>query len=372
MKSVVHLITALTPGGAESMLARLVSAVDRSRLQQTVVSLTDRGVWADEIERSGTEVVTLGIRRGMPDPRAILRFRSLLRSRRPDLVQSWLYHADIVAALAGRTAGIPVLWNIRCSRTNMGDYSRLSDVVRRLAARLSAWPAGVVVNSTAGREYHERIGYHPRAWHLIPNGFDLERFRPDPAARLAFRRSIEVDEDTPLVGMLARYDPMKDHQTFLAAMADVAQRSNVHVVLAGDHVEHSNEALQRMSSSPSLRGRVHLLGLRSDVPAIMAALDVLVLASAYGEGFPNVLGEAMASGAVCVTTDTGDAAAIVGAQGFVVPVRDSAALAHAIFRAITLRPDVRLALKEGARQRIEKSYSLHAIASRYEELYMRT
>lgn len=369
MIRVLHVIVALTPGGAEAMLAKLVGRMNRARFESTVVSMTDRGALGDVVEQTGTELITLGMRRGFPDPRAFFHFRSLVRKRRPDVIQSWMYHADVLAALTCRGAGIPVLWNIRCSDMQMSNYSPLSALTVRVAARLSRWPVGIVVNSIAGRDHHQRIGYRPRAWYFIPNGFDLARFRPDADARREIRAEAGIDDQTPLVGMISRFDPMKDHAGFFEAAAVVARRTGAHFLLAGAGVVESNAPLRRLFDKPDLEGRVHLLGYRLDSERMMAALDVNVLPSAYGEGFPNVIGEAMACGVVCVTTDVGDAAAIVGDCGFIVPPRDAAALADAITTALRLPSGERLALGREGRQRIEEQFSVDRIVRRYEDLY---
>ncbi len=287
LKRVLHLIVGLGSGGAEAMLTKLVSRLDRDRFESVVVSMTDRGVFGDVIEREGTEIVTLGIRRGVPDPRAFFRFHGVLRAWRPHIIQSWMYHADVLAALAGRRAKIPVLWNVRCSNVQMSDYSMRSAMTVRVAVRLSHWPAGVVVNSMAGRRYHEEIGYRPRSWHFIPNGFDVARFRPDAEARRQVREEIGVKGDTPLVGAVARFDPMKDYVTLFAAASEIVRRrGEVELLLTGPDVDESNPVLRELSARPELQGRVHMLAYRGDVERIMAALDVLVLSS-YSEGFPN-------------------------------------------------------------------------------------
>jgi glycosyltransferase involved in cell wall biosynthesis len=369
MIRVLHVIVALTAGGAEAMLTKLVGRMDRARFEPIVVSMTDRGALGDIIEETGTELIALGMRRRFPDPRGFFRFRSLLRERKPDIIQSWMYHADVLTALTCRGTATPFLWNIRCSDMNMGDSSALSALTIRAAAYLSPWPAGIVVNSLAGREHHQRIGYRPRAWYFIPNGFDLARFRPNAEARREIRAEAGIDDQTPLVGLISRFDPMKDHAGFFEAAAMVARRTGAHFLLAGAGVEESNSELCRLFATPELRGRVHLLGYRRDVDRMMAALDVHALSSAYGEGFPNVIGEAMASGAICVTTDVGDAAAIVGDCGFIVPPRDSAALADAITAAIRLPSGERLALECKSRQRIEEHFSVDAVVRQYQDLY---
>jgi glycosyltransferase involved in cell wall biosynthesis len=187
--SVVHLITDLETGGAEMMLAKLVGAMDRDRFSNTVVSLTDRGQLGERIESSGVAVYTLGMKRGRPDIAVLPRLIRLFKTLNPTIVQSWLYHADLLSTLAVRFSGSPILvWNVRCSDMDLKRYPPLTRWVQRVLAQWSATPAAVIVNSEAGKQQHERLGYRPRRWDVIPNGFDTQRFRPDSSVRLSLRK----------------------------------------------------------------------------------------------------------------------------------------------------------------------------------------
>src|SRR5215472_15687312 len=156
MYTVLHIITGLESGGAEGMLARLVARTDRVRFKPVVVSMTDAGVVGPSIRAAGVLVETLGIGRGRVDPRGIARLVGLLRRYRPAVVQTWLYHADLLGLVARWLGQAPCLvWNIRCSES-IG-----STVVRAILSRFSATPDAVVINSQAGRAYHDRLGYHP-------------------------------------------------------------------------------------------------------------------------------------------------------------------------------------------------------------------
>lgn len=368
---IVHLITDLSTGGAEKMLAKLLSGMDHSRFRNVVVSLTDRGVLGDSIRALGVPLHTLGMGRGRPSPLAAWRLWYLLRRERPVLLQTWLYHADLLGLICGRLAGIPrIVWNLRCSNMDMGQYSALSALVVRVLARLSQYPDAVLVNSETGRQVHEQLGYRPRHWELIPNGFDLDRFRPDPDIGAAFRRELNIPAGSFLVGMVARLDPMKDHGTFLKAATLLSRdHPEARFVLVGRDVRQGNEALVRLVKENGLDGRVHLLGERTDVERILPGLDLATLTSAFGEGFPNVLGEAMACGLPCVATDVGDAGAIIGDTGLLVPPRDPMALATAWWRVLDLGPEGRAQLGALARRRVEEHYSLVRVIRRYETLY---
>ena len=367
---VVHLITDLDVGGAEVMLARLVARLDSTRVENAVVSLGNRGAMAERIERSGISVSTLGLRPGRIDPLALWHLVALLRRLRPDVLQTWLYHSDLAGLVAGRLAQVPaIVWNIRCAELDPRDHPRSLPVLLRMLAFSSGWPSAVICNSNAGRLAHEQLGYSPRRWLVIPNGFDVDAFRPCSSARVELRHELGVAADVPLVGLLARFHPMKDHATFLRAAKIIARaRSDVRFVAAGRGVS-DNRALANLVSDYELQDRVHLLPERSDAPRFLAALDVAV-SSSYGEAFPNIVGEAMACGIPCVATGVGDSAALVGDIGVIVPPRDPERLAAGIVQLLDLTPDRRATLGDAARQHIMSEFSLDRAARAYEDLYL--
>src|SRR6266700_6934826 len=241
MVTILHLITGLETGGAEGMLARLVTRTDRSRFRSVVVSMTDTGTVGPSIAGAGIPVEALGIRRGMIDPRGVTRLIRLLRRYRPDIVQTWLYHADLLGLIATRLGYAPhLLWNIRCS-----DMAG-PNVVRAILSRCSGLPETVITNSLAGRRFHEGIGYHPRRWEYIPNGYDTALLRPDETARLRIRAELGIDPAVTVIGLPARYHPMKDHANFLAAVARQAAAGPDPVfVLLGAGTDPENRELVR-------------------------------------------------------------------------------------------------------------------------------
>jgi glycosyltransferase involved in cell wall biosynthesis len=236
---------------------------------------------------------------------------------------------------------------------------------------MSRAPDLVLSNSVTGQKVHTALGYRPREWRIMPNGFDTDRFRPDPARAAAFRESLGLPATTLLIGLPARLDPMKDQDNFLDAAVRLAPANpDVHFVLAGRGLTLDNAEFMSRITARGLAGRVHLLGERGDMETVMAGLDIVTLCSAYGEGFPNVLGEGMSCGAVCVATDVGDSAAVLGSHGRVVPPRDPAALAAAWAEVLALEPEARRAIGARARQHVIDNYSLSAIVRAYEELYV--
>ena len=368
MITIVHLITGLETGGAERVRSHLVASTNRDRFRSVVVSIREPGKMASAIVRAGVELETLRFRRGVPDPRGLCRLDRVLRELRPEILQTWLYHADFLGLLIRQLGHIPhLVWNIRCSDASL---SPADIALRRMLSWCSPIPDAVVVNSRAGQHFHERIGYRPRCWEHIPNGFDTNELRPDREARSRIRAELAIDDETVVIGLPARYHPMKDHDTFLTAAAILtATRPEVRFALLGAGIEPSNRPLMKAIGGRGIADRVLLLGERDDMAAMYAAFDIATLSSAFGEGFPNVLGEAMASGLPCVATDIGDAAELLGRTGIIVPPRDPQALAAAWQKLIDLGAQERRLLGDQARQRIASDYGLGPTVARYEALY---
>jgi glycosyltransferase involved in cell wall biosynthesis len=365
MATVAHLITGLETGGAERTLTQLVCQMDRERYRSVVISMTGPGSAGSDLVNAGIELHTLDLRRGMPDPRGPIRLARVLRTVRPDILQTWLYHADLLGMLGGRS--IPacrLVWNVRCTEA-VG-----ASVVRRVLAWCSTLPDAVIVNSRAGKRFHEALGYRPRRWEHIPNGYDTNVFRFDAQARARLRGELGIAENAVVIGMAARYHPMKDHANFLVAAACLAAvRPETVFVFAGPGTGPSNRLLAHSIAAHGLGERVRLLGERSDMPELYSALDIATLSSAFGEGCPNVLGEAMSCGLPCVATDCGDAAEILGPSGAVVPPRDPAGLTAAWTRLIALGPTGRRAIGAEARARVVRAYDLRTVVGYYDAVY---
>jgi glycosyltransferase involved in cell wall biosynthesis len=226
------------------------------------------------------------------------------------------------------------------------------------------------VNSLAGQAVHTSLGYHPRRWVHIPNGVDLDRYQPDPDARRAVRAELGLPDDAILIGMNARYDPMKNHSGFIQAAGQLVRSGlDVHFLLAGEDVDPGNSVLAKLIGRENLSGRVHLLGRCEDIPRLDAALDVLAMTSSFGEGFPNAVAEAMACGIPCAVTDVGDAAFLVGNTGMVVPRDNHGEMATAWGRLIKVGELERQRLGVAARRRVLENFSLSKAVASYEELY---
>lgn len=367
---IAHVIPGLQVGGAELMLTRLVHGMDTVRFSNTVISLTGSGPAAEVLESRGIRVQTLGMGR-IPTPKAIARLFSWLRAESPDVVQTWLYAADFLGGLAGTLAGAnAIVWNLRQLAPVQPHFAPRHVWAARACGLLSTRvPTAVVCCSEEVRRSHEALGYVRGRYAVIPNGFDLEVFGPGRAAYTSVRAELGVDTDTALIGMVARFDPVKGHADFFKAATLISRTNlNAHFLLSGEGMAATNDAVASKVNAPELQGRVHLLGRRNDVPRLLAALDVAVSAS-HSEGFPNTVGEAMASAVPCVATDVGGTASLVGEAGSLVPPHEPAVLASAVLSILGLGPAERSKLGEAARRRIERLYSLQAMIDQYSRLY---
>jgi glycosyltransferase involved in cell wall biosynthesis len=364
-------ITGLPAGGAESMLLKLMSRLPKS-IERRVISLTTMGDLGEQFQAMGIPVDAMNMRPGVVVAAEVVRLARQLATHRPDIVHTWLYHADALGGIAARLAGVQrVAWNIRTSDLPASGVKWSTRFAVRVCAGLSRWiPDRIACCSEAAMRIHIALGYPAQKLVLLPNGFDTTRFQPDAVARDSVRAELEVPSDAKLVGMVARFDPQKDHASFVQAARLVhARLPDVCFLLVGTGVDWGNDTLTAAIDHAGVRRVVHLMGMRLDIPRLMAALDVAVLSSCWGEAFPNVVGEAMACAVPCVVTDVGDSASIVGETGLVVSPRDPEQLAQAIERLLRMPDAERSQLGLKARERVQEHFALDAIALRYEAFY---
>ena len=371
MITVAHLITGLGLGGAERMLAKVVTGIPPDEQRHIVISMLAEGVIAEELKASNIDVYSLGMRRGIPSIAAFCKLTTILRKERPIILQTWLYHADLLGILAAKWVRVPrIAWNVRCSNTDMRKYRFTSTIVLHLLRLLSRWPDLILFNSIAGEKFHTAFGYHPRRSMVIANGFDTTKFFPDAQARGEIRAQFGIADNIKLIGAVGRYDPAKDYPGFLQACSIIAKTAgDVHFMIVGDGVTTDHPALASWTKSPELQGRLHFPGGRKDVERYMATFDIFVSPSGFGEGFPNVIGEAMSTAIPTVVTDVGDSALIVGHAGVVVPSGNPGELARAVLEILDADTSEHTAMGAASRKRIKECYALPSIAACYADTY---
>jgi glycosyltransferase involved in cell wall biosynthesis len=366
----VHVITSLGHGGAQAMLVKLLPALSQ-RFDVHVISLMDDGIHGDSVRKYGVTLHCLNSLRVVGAPFVFFRLRKLIRDLQPDVIQAWMYHANLAVNIS---CGLMrhksrVAWNIRHSLSDLSHEKLLTRLVILGNRLFSKAPAKIVYNSQVSKIQHEQVGYSEEHSLVIPNGIDLERFSSSEEVRTRMRSELGISKDSIVVGHAARFHPMKDHHGFLTAAVQVAENySNVCFILCGIDVSIDNPTLVEMIPE-ELRCRFLLLGARDDIPALMNAFDIFCLSSAWGEAWPNVLGEAMAMGIPCVSTDVGDSKAIVEDTGIVVPASDVSALIQALEKIVTLPEHELNALGGRARARIHDNFTMDRISKEYIKLY---
>lgn len=369
-KKIAFIITGLSTGGAEMMLLKLCSMIDKSRFSLSVISLRDHGTIGPRIEDLGIPVYSLRLRRNLPSITAFFKLRKLLADLRPDLIQGWMYHGNLAACLFPGKA--PVCWGIRQSFYGLDKERRLTSWIIIVGKYLSRFSGCIIYNSKTSAQQHEEFGFVEKRTIVIPNGFDIGVFRPDRSSQSLLRKEWGLNDDVVLIGLIARFHPMKDHEGFLKAAALLLREfPNVYFLLVGNGVSTGNAELCKLIDDLGLSDHFLLLGERMDIPKITAALDIATSCSAWGEGFANSIGEAMSCGVPCVVTDVGDSAWIVGETGRVVPPGNPNALASAWKSLVDLGSEGRYALGALARERVKNNFSLDSVAAQYENLYLR-
>jgi glycosyltransferase involved in cell wall biosynthesis len=370
---ILHVITGLKRSGAENVLLRLVKSLDS--FSHTVISLTEQtpGDLTDEFKRAGIEVYHLNMKSNplLSLFNAVQLFK-IIRKKNPDILQTWMYHADIIGGVIGKLAGVKtVLWNIR----NGTHLTFKGQMVARFAAKISYFiPTAIISCSKNAINYHINLGYRYEGFKHgygyqnfkhIPNGIDCDVFHINQTMGERFRKT-HIQPNVKSIGFVARWHPQKDIPTFLKACSLVAeQHENVRFVMIGQHLDEKNPDLMwHIQNYPGLYEKMILLGARSDIPALMNGLDILCMTSSFGEGFPNVIGEAMACGVNCVATDVGDAAEIIQDMGCIAPINDAQKIADGILELLKKPKEPEL-----LRQHILHNYSLEKMTADYATFY---
>lgn len=370
-KKILHIITTSGVGGAELMLCRLLERNDPRRHQQAVLSLMTPHSLKERFERSAP-LYTLNMRPPLPSFRNFRDLLRVIRDYQPDLIQAWMYHGNLAATVGARLTGFkgPLLWNIRHSLHDL----RLEKPVPRQIIRLNAWlsgrPRAIIFNSMTSIQQHQAIGFPSDRCVFVPNGVDCEQNRPMPELRNEVRAELGIKADTPLIAMIARHHLMKDPDNLFKALTIVKKRlPDVRLIIAGERFDQDNQPVLASIAAFGLDEQVQLLGRRSDIPRLLAAIDVVASPSAWGEGFPNTLAEAAAACVPSVATDIGDTARVVGDGGRIVSPRDSEALAAALIDMLSLDPDERQRIGLAGRRHIESQFELGVIAERFADLH---
>lgn len=373
---IMHISTSLLDGGAEATLFRLVK--HEKNHQHLVVSMMGLGKYGEKLRDMGIEVYCLDMPRGRLTFQGLKQLWKILNHQQPDVVQTWMYHANLIGGILARCSGVSnIIWGIRQSNFSFSKTKLLTQIVIGLSAFFSYLiPSKIVCCAQVAMTAHYQIGFNKSPFVFIPNGYDFATlsFTQEPSHYLHDEGLIS--SPLPLLGMVARFDPQKDHNNLLTALALLkTNRIDFHCALIGSEMDANNIQLNAWINERNLQDHVTLLGPREDIANIMQALDIHILSSAYGEAFPNALAEAMACGTPCVATDIGDSSLIVGDSGWIIPPSDSATLANAIKDALIMKanmPDLWQARRAAAHARIVNNFSITKMLDAYNDLWQRT
>lgn len=350
------------------MLTRIVTHPLNREIEHVIISLMDEGVYGKKIRDAGVELHCVGIQSKSPKPWLIFKLANIMRNSHPDVIMTWMYHADLLGTFSAMICGIStrrLIWNLRNSNLNFDDFKRSTRITVHILTWLSWLPGVVAYNSEAGKRYHELLGYTPRSWAYLPNGVDFEAWHPNQEDREEFRRELGITKDEILIGMIARNKPQKDFSTFIDACSRLFDKYPcLRIALIG-------HGTQNIDTSKIPDKYIFVLGLRNDIERLIHGIDIIVLSSAYGEGGPNVIYEAMAAETPCIVTDVGDSAFLVKNSGLVVPSKDAQALADAIGILLQETPEQRHKRGKDARAKIKKEYHLDGVVERYKAIWLK-
>ncbi len=368
---IVHIIAVLNVGGTEMMLYKLLPRMRKDRFENIVFTLKGKGSLSNNFESQNIRVYNVGGMGGILEISALIRLLKILREINPDIIQGWLAHGNFAAQIASffLPYRLSTLWNIRYTVLPKPETKNSTLLIIKFLSFLSSLPKKIIFNSKTSANDHIRMGYQRDKNCIIPNGFDIKLFSPSEENRRSVRLELNIPEKAILIGLIGRFDPLKDHRCFLKAGEKLlSNKREVYFLLAGREVDWQNRYLIQLIEKLGISGKVFLLGERRDVHRITAALDIAACTS-ISEGFPNVIGEAMSCGIPCVVTDVGDSAWIVGDSGIVVPPCNHEALCEAWQKMIELGSVKRQILGEKARERIKNHFSIQMIVEKYEQLY---
>lgn len=348
-------IPSLAPGGAERQFAALAAGLAARGHEVLAVTLGPGGALAAEL--GAARLVELGKTSRWDSLRVGLALTGLLWRHSPQIHYAFLPSCCVLGALvAPLCPRTRLVFGIRAADPN--GLGRAGRLLLRLEALLSRRAGLVIANSQAGRELCLARGFPPKLLRVVDNGIDTERYRPDLAAGADLRGAWSVSPQQRLIGLVARLDPLKDHDTFLEAAALLAaQRADARFVCVGGGGQTYARTLRQRAESLGLAERLVWAGEQADMIAVYNALDVACLSSA-SEAFPNVLGEAMSCGVPCVATSAGDAARVLGGAGLVVPPGDAGALAAGLAQMLERLEREGEALGRLCRARVEAEFSL--------------
>mgnify|MGYP000415594694 CR=1 FL=1 len=373
LQKIVHVITGLGDGGAEAVLYRLILS-DYQPEEHIVISLLEKSKYGDLLENNNIKVFYMNMKLGLSIFSKIIKLYRTLKTLKPDVIQTWMYHSDLIGGILGRISGCRnIVWGIYCTNFTLGQTKFTTILIIFINALLSRFvPKKIICCANEGVKIHKKYGFPEKKLIYIPNGIPHETFTIDKTNNQSLKRVMNIDEKDIVLGIVGRYSPMKDHLNFIKALELLSPEAhNFVAIFIGENLDEDNSVLVDFLKKRNLMHKVRLLGMRDDIPKLMNLMDIKVLSSSFGEGQPNVLCESMLCGTPCVATDVGDAKLIVQDFGWVVPPSDHVKLHEAIASGIESMIDVTNWNKRSSqgRQFIKERFSIQSMTESYRSVW---
>tara|TARA_Y200000002_G_scaffold289511_1_gene243616 strand:- start:2297 stop:3421 length:1125 start_codon:yes stop_codon:yes gene_type:complete len=369
---VLHIITGLKKGGAETLLCNLCEYDEE--FNHTIISLSDTKDLEPSLEKLNVPVFSLNFPDGKLKISGVLKLYRLIKKINPDIVQTWMIHADLIGGLIARFIGIKnIFWGVHHTVLIYGKVKLSTILILKINALLSYFiPKKIIYCAEKSRSVQESIGFKKSKGVVIQNGYDINKFYRDTNLGNNFRNELKISEDTFVIGHVGSYDPLKDQNTLIEAL-DILNKQNFKfiAVLVGLNLDNDNNDLVIKIEEKELSSCINLLGMRNDIPAVMNGIDLFILSS-ISEAFPNVLNEAMACGTPCISTDVGDASFIIKNTGWIVPPKNPKLIVDAVINAedeLRSRTLSWLKRKDDCHERINENFSLKKMIQKYKELW---
>jgi glycosyltransferase involved in cell wall biosynthesis len=364
--------TGLNIGGAERAMHSIINNGLGERHTIKVISLRDSGHFGERFASDGIEVCCLNLQNPIKLFLSILKGVKFARKFEPDLIQGWMYHGNIFSLLLGRfTRAKPkVYWGIRQTLYDIRKEKVLTQMIIRFEAKLSVLTDGIIYNSKKSQNQHESIGFSKENSIYIPNGFNLSVWKPDAEKRKVLRKEFEIPESSFVIGYIGRFHQMKNIELLFEVMERVlSENTNLIFLIVGKNTDRKNLKLKPFYDRLPPQ-QIVSLGVRADIPAVIQCIDLLCLTSSWGEGFPNVIGEAMATGIPCVATDIGDSALVIGETGWIIPPNNIELLANCINVALSETTFAHNSRSVASRKVISENYDIAYIVDNYNNVYL--
>jgi glycosyltransferase involved in cell wall biosynthesis len=370
---ILHIISGLRRGGAESILYRLCQHDKENR--HVIISLTDSQDDGMIHNKNNVSVHKLNFSNRKINLFELFKLYKHIKKIKPDVVQTWMIHADMIGGIVARLAGVNnIFWSVHYTNLVKGKSKRLTILLTKINAFLSYFiPKKIIYCAEKSKEVQESLGFKKTKGVVIQNGYDVESFVQNTSLGLKFRNELDIHPEAFVIGHVGSYHPLKDQANLVEALTLLDQRGfNFYAAFAGDNLDNNNSYLVSLLKNKGLSNRVHLLGRRNDIISIMNGIDLFILSS-ESEAFPNVLNEAMACGTPCVSTDVGDASIILGDTGWIVPSKDSESLYSSVIKAAQEKESNHRSWSQrsiACRQRIVQKFSLEKMVKKYKEVWM--